>query len=259
MPSSHGTFAGFIMGMQPHGHAALPAASHQHGGRWGEQGQGDQQGLQLSPPPSSAAPGSPRQAAMGRNRGLRPWRYREALQALMVARLLHPCPALPQQAACPLLFTGTAVLPPCSKHGCHSSSCTPRLPAPQCTLHRYVLCTPMHPAPLCPPPPCNLHPLRPHVPISSPPHPSSPPSPQLPESRASQPELGGGQGGSVWGCQGRGCPWIAPLKHVLDDSARPHTPCTPLPASACSLPAPRSCLHPSGFLKKRLTLRQALT
>lgn len=157
----------------------------------------DQQGIQLSQPLSSAAPGSPCQAATGRNRGLGPWRDWEALQALMVARPLQPCPALPQQAACPLLFTSTGTLPPHSEHSCHSSACTLKLPAPPSSLHPSVLCTPVPCNPMCP----------------SPPPPSSPLSPLAAREQGfPSPRAGAGRrpGGSVSGCQGQGCPWMHP-------------------------------------------------
>lgn len=55
-PGSQSTFAGLIMGMQPHKHA-LPAAPRQHWERHGvSKGKSDQQGVQLSQPPHSAAP-----------------------------------------------------------------------------------------------------------------------------------------------------------------------------------------------------------
>lgn len=192
---------------------------------------------------------------MGRNRSMGLWKDWKALQTLMLARLLHPCPDLPQQDACPLLFTGMGTLPPCSKHSCHSSACTPKLPAPQCTLHPCVLCSPVHPAP-----PCNLHPLHPMCP--SPCLPSSPPSPQLPESRASQPpsqsweEAGGGQ---CWAARvgvALGC--TLKTYCLIRQSISAH-PRTPLPAPARSLLALCFCLHTLGFLKTPLSLRQACT
>lgn len=141
--------------------------------------------------------------------------------------------------------------------------CTPKLPAAQCTLH------PMCSAPQCTLHPCALHPHATCIPCTpicpSPPHPSSPPSPSLLESwgpQAPKTELGGGQGGISVRLPGSGLPLDAPVKHVLDDkavSACPHAPCTLLPASARSLPAPCFCLHTLGFLKKCLTLHQALT
>lgn len=172
----------------------------------------DQQGVQLPQPPSSAAPGSLCPADMGRNEGLGSWRDLGALQTLVVARFLHPCPVLPQQAAHPLLFTITVTLPQQTQHG-HSSACTPQLPAPNAP------CTPM-----CPLPPVHL------------------PSLWLPESGFPSPGAGAGRklGGCVLGCQGRvafGCT----LKHVLGEKAGAQCP----PRTLCS------CLHDWGSLTKR--------
>lgn len=210
-PETHHSFAALIMNMQFHGHIALSAALCKRGERKGEQGQR---------PARSAAPSASllcctRQSLPsrhGRNEGLGSWRDLGALQTLVVARFLHPCPVLPQQAAHPLLFTITVTLPQQTQHG-HSSACTPQLPAPNAP------CTPM-----CPLPPVHL------------------PSLWLPESGFPSPGAGAGRklGGCVSGCQGRvafGCT----LKHVLGEKAGAQCP----PRTLCS------CLHGWGSLTKR--------
>lgn len=101
----------------------------------------------------------------------------------MAARLLHPCMVLPQQAACS---------PSCSTLQQAAAATVPAPPAPQCSQHPSVPCTPRAPctpvcnAPLCAPCTpvcytclCAVHP-HPICILLCTLHPHGPPCPQAP-------------------------------------------------------------------------------
>lgn len=194
-----GRSAALIMSMQLHGHVAPSAALCQPGEREGEQGQRDQQGVQLSQPASSVCQAISAKQLWGE---MRPW---------VLGGTGVPCKPWWWPGSCIPALLCPSKLPVLSYSPSqpHFHATANREHSQQC-LHTSALCTQ-----------CTLHP-------SVPPSTSSPPAPLA--ARAGR-KLGG-----CVGQPGSGCLWIHPERRAgREGRGSVLTPllCTALPAPAC--------------------------